>query len=171
MRPNVFRMASNLKQEEEGMDEILQTNDDLLRVMDTFKRVVGMSGVAKEGATGGEEGASDGAVAGGAATGEQMGTLSERPEESGAVGGGGSEVMGGGGGGGGEGEDILIDLADLDFGYLPTPVGVGDQQASGGVPPSTGDSLLDTLGAFGETVILPHSSDRNTNHYYWYKYA
>ena len=167
MRPNVFRMASNLKQEEEGMDEILQTNDDLLRVMDTFKRVVGMSGVAKEG----EGGASDGAVAGGAATGEQMGTLSERPEEAGAVGGGGSEAMGGGGGEGGEEGDILIDLADLDFGSLPTPVGVGGQQASGGVPPSTGDSLLDTLGTLGETVILPHSSDRNTNHYYWYKYA
>ena len=118
----MFRMASNLKPEEEGMDDILQTNDDLLRVMDTYKRVVGVWG---EGGT---------AENGSGETRKSEGGGQEVPEEAGAAGGG----MGLGGGGG-EGGDVstLIDLADLDFGSAPSST-------------SNADSLLGALGTLGE---------------------
>lgn len=124
MRPNMLRMASSLKQEEEGMEEILQTNDDLLRVLDTYRRVVGVSEVG---------GTSESKASGG----------QDRPEEAGAVGGGDSGL----GREGGEGEgNTLIDLADLDFGSIPVP-------SVGPVTPSTADSLLDALGTLGMTLI------------------
>ena len=135
MRPNMFRMASNLKPEEEGMDEILQTNDDLLRVMDTYKRVVGVVPVVGEGGAGPTQN-------GGLAKGEGGGAGkmgNEVPEEAAAAGGG--TGLGGGGGGGGD-ASTLIDLADLDFGAIPT-TGVAP------VTPSTADSLLDALGTLG----------------------
>ena len=122
----MLRMASSLKQEEEGMEEILQTNDDLLRVLDTYRRVVGVSEV---GGTSGPQ------TSGG--TGK-----TDKPEEAGAVGGGG---LGQGEGEGGEG-NTLIDLADLDFRSIPVP-------SVGPVTPSTADSLLDALGTLGRTLI------------------
>lgn len=130
MRPNMLRMASSLKQEEEGMEEILQTNDDLLRVLDTYRRVVGMSEV-------------------GGTSGPQASGGTDRPEEAGAVGGGDGGVGQGGGGGGGSGVEgnTLIDLADLDFGSIPAP-------SMGAVTPSTADSLLDALGTLGTTPSL-----------------
>lgn len=128
MRPNMLRMASSLKQEEEGMEEILQTNDDLLRVLDTYRRVVGVS----------EVGGNSGPQASGG-TGK-----TDRPEEAGAVG-GGDGGLGQGGGGGGEG-NTLIDLADLDFGSIQVP-------NVAPVTPSTADSLLDALGTLGMTLI------------------
>lgn len=132
MRPNMLRMASSLKQEEEGMEEILQTNDDLLRVLDTYRRVVGVSEV-------------------GGTSGPQASGGTDRPEEAGAVGGGDVGMgQGGGGGGGGGGSGVegntLIDLADLDFGSIPAP-------SVGAVTPSTADSLLDALGTLGMTPI------------------
>ena len=141
MRPNMFRMASNLKPEDEGMDDILQTNDDLLRVMDTYKRVMvgGEGGGSSEGAAG-RNPVQNGAMTG---TGVQSdGGVAQVPEEAGAVGGG--TALGGGansGGGGGGDASTLIDLADLDFGAIPT---------TGAVTPSTADSLLDALGTLGE---------------------
>ena len=129
MRPNMFRMASNLKPEDEGMEDILQTNDDLLRVLDTYKRVVDGT---KEGGTVKQNGGAD---VGGK-------TESEKPEEARAVGGSIGLAMGG------EGEaSTLIDLADLDFGSLPAP-------SMGGMTPSTADSLLDTLGTLGKNCHL-----------------
>ena len=41
MQPNLFRMASELKPKEEGMGEILQANDSLIRVMDRYKKLMG----------------------------------------------------------------------------------------------------------------------------------
>ena len=41
MQPNLFRMASELKPKEEGMGEILQANDSLIRVIDRYKKIMG----------------------------------------------------------------------------------------------------------------------------------
>ena len=128
----MFRMASNLKPEDEGMEDILQTNDDLLRVMDTYKRVVGTEGIGGGGdvvsptQNGGDSGVG----------GVQSDAL---PEEAGAVGGGNSLAMGGGD------ASTLIDLADLDFGAIPVNTTGVD-----GATPSNPDSLLDALGTLGE---------------------
>lgn len=142
MRPNVLRMASSLKQEDDGMEDILQTNDDLLRVLDTYKRVVG----------GGGGGGTNGPQTGGG-----RGTTG-LPEEAGAVGGGDGLGLGGGGGGDDE-QDILIDLADLDFGSIPAP-------NVSAMTPSTADSLLDALGTLGKTLTLStvHFEARGTQH-------
>ena len=133
----MFRLASNLKPEDEGMEDILQTNDDLLRVMDTYKRVVGVGG---GGTSGGGEGhpTENGTQSGGAGAGK---TEIDKPEESGAVGGGTGLAMEGGGGGD---ASTLIDLADLDFGSIPAPAGMPP------VAPNTTDSLLDALGTLGK---------------------
>ena len=53
MRPNLFRMASELKQNEEGMSEILRLNDSLIRVMDHYKRVMGDDDAGTEGGSAG----------------------------------------------------------------------------------------------------------------------
>lgn len=123
MRPNVLRMASSLKQEDDGMEDILQTNDDLLRVLDTYKRVVGGGGRTNGPQTG------------------RGGVKTDVPEEAGAVGGGDGGL---GLGGGGDAGDTLIDLADLDFGSIPAP-------NVSAMTPSTADSLLDALGTLGKT--------------------
>ena len=44
MRPQLFKMASELQPSEEGMTEILQTNDSLIRVLEYYKRVFGIEG-------------------------------------------------------------------------------------------------------------------------------
>ena len=120
----MFRMASNLKPEEEGMDDILQTNDDLLRVMDTYKRVVGEGGTTSAAAQNG---------------GRETQRSKEASEEAGAAGGVG---LGVGGGGGGGDASTLIDLADLDFGSLPAT-------SMAPITSSNADSLLDALGTLG----------------------
>ena len=43
MQPSLFLMASELKPKEEGMAEILQANDSLIRVMDRYKKIMGES--------------------------------------------------------------------------------------------------------------------------------
>ena len=127
----MFRMASNLKPEEEGMDDILQTNDDLLRVMDTYKRLVGEGG---EGGTA--------ATQNGTREAQKGGEGKEAPEEAGAAGGIGLGLGGEGGGGAGD-ASTLIDLADLDFGSLPVT-------SVAPVTSANADSLLDALGTLGE---------------------
>ena len=143
----MFRMASNLKPEDEGMDDILQTNDDLLRVMDTYKRVVGVEGTG-DGASPTQNGGVGGSgVAGVQGDGGSMGKTNEIPEEAGAVGGGNTLAMGGN-------ASTLIDLADMDFGAIPSTTGVDT------VTPSNPDSLLDALGTLGKNqhyVIVVHT--------------
>ena len=40
MRPQLFKMAGDLKEDEEGMTDILQINDSLIRVLDNYKQVM-----------------------------------------------------------------------------------------------------------------------------------
>ena len=40
MRPQLFKMAGDLKENEEGMADILQINDSLIRVLDNYKQVM-----------------------------------------------------------------------------------------------------------------------------------
>ena len=157
MRPNLFRMASELKQNEEGMSEILRTNDSVLRVMDLYKSKLGdpskassdngtvekapqiSNGAAKE---------SSNVSSTKADSGDQLPSSSEATAlvENGATGGGGAD-------------DILIDLADLNFGS--SPAATGDSGASGGGGSSTTDlnsslglgSLMDDLTALGVCVM------------------
>ncbi len=51
MRPQLFRMASELQPNEEGMTEILQANDTLIRVLDYYKRIFNPDGEATEQST------------------------------------------------------------------------------------------------------------------------
>ena len=141
----MFRLASTLKPEDDGMEEILQTNDDLLRVMDTYKRVVGVGGGESVGGGGGGGNLVENGTQSGAGVGK---TQAEKPEEAGAVGGGTGLAMGGAGGGGGGGDaSTLIDLADLDFGTIPTT-------GMTAMTPNTADSLLDALGTLGKQAPL-----------------
>ena len=41
MKPRILRMASQITSTEEGMAEVLKTNDELLRVLDRYKAVFG----------------------------------------------------------------------------------------------------------------------------------
>lgn len=41
MKPRILRMASQIASTEEGMAEVLKTNDDLLRVLDRYRAVFG----------------------------------------------------------------------------------------------------------------------------------
>jgi ADP-ribosylation factor-binding protein GGA len=41
MRPQLFRMASELQQNEDGMTQILAANDNLIRVLDYYQKVMG----------------------------------------------------------------------------------------------------------------------------------
>ena len=94
MRPQLFRMASELQPNEDGMTEILKANDSLIRVLDSYEKKMGK----KEGG----ESETKGAATGGG------GSTSSDP------------VLPSTGGGGGD-NSILLDLADLNFGNPPTP--------------------------------------------------
>lgn len=52
MRPQLFKMAGELRQDEEGMTDILQINDSLIRVLDKYKRVM-VNGDTQSGPGGG----------------------------------------------------------------------------------------------------------------------
>ncbi|XP_019853542.1 PREDICTED: ADP-ribosylation factor-binding protein GGA1-like [Amphimedon queenslandica] len=99
MRPQLFRMASELQPNEEGMTEILKANDSLIRVLDSYEKKMGKK---KEG---GGEGEAKGAATGGG--GELPSTFGDPVPSTSATGGGDSS--------------ILLDLADLNFGNPPTP--------------------------------------------------
>ncbi len=151
-------MASELKQNEEGMTDILQTNDSVLRVMDLYTAKIGkpattseatptvsngLNGTTASSSTSeGQEGAAASATATpatstvassseGQATATSDRVVSGRNEEASA----------------------LIDLADLNFDPTPISGAVGGNSASGGadLSSSTGiSSLLDDLGALGK---------------------
>ena len=145
-------MASELKGNEEGMSDILQTNDSILRVMDLYtnkmaslpplpssKGAAGASSNSTEN-TASKASASDSAASGsqGRGSSEANTAPSQNGISSGATGGSDS--------------DVLIDLADLNF----DPVGTSDG-ARGDLTSSLGlSSLLDDISALGETtgVIL-----------------
>lgn len=115
-------MASEIKQNEEGMTEILQTNDDLIRVIDAYKKALGIetspttSSAVATGVVGAGTPAAQGEAAqtGGEATGTDPSA------------------------------DILIDLAGLNLG--PSPNTSGQSETEGNI---SDELLLAELGIFG----------------------
>ena len=112
MRPQLFRMASELQQNEEGMTEILQANDALIRVLDLYKRTVGTTSSPKPSQD--EEKSS---------TQPSNEPVNDTSTQSGI-------------------NDLLLDLADLNFGNPPTPPTSSQNTVNNG----SGINLLDDLG-------------------------
>ncbi len=125
MRPNLMRMASDLKNNEEGMADILAANEGLLRVTDTYKRIFESS---------------DQSTTNGTAATASSSTSAPRTEGVNSTASGGVSSTSGGGDSGG---DVLIDLAGLDFGPPPTPVIGGTTQDA------NLSSLIDDFGLLG----------------------
>ena len=123
MKPRILRMASQITSTEEGMAEVLKTNDDLLRVLDRYKAVFGVLPSPQQSAPSDPE--------------PQQVQVTSASTTTSTAGGAAVSTAASGGGGGGEGMDSL--LIDLD---LPNP---GAEQS---VPSS--QSLLDDLGLLGE---------------------
>jgi hypothetical protein len=124
MRPTLFRMASELKQDEEGMAEILQTNETVIRVMDRYKAIFGEppSTTASSTTTNGTPSTTSTATTGGSTT-----TVTS---SSGAAGGGEGATASAGATAASKQDDVLIDLLDLDLG--PPPSGGGSGGGGGG---------------------------------------
>ena len=112
MRPQLFRMASELQQNEEGMTEILQANDALIRVLDLYKRTVGTTSSPKPSQD--EEKSS---------TQPSNDPVNDTTTQS-------------------ETNDLLLDLADLNFGNPLTPATSSQNTVNSG----SGINLLDDLG-------------------------
>lgn len=142
MRPKLFRMASELKENEEGMSDILRTNDSVLRVMDLYKSKTSNLPPLEtgDGAKGGE-----GAEASANTASKNSPAESKKQSEEPAT-----AQNGATGGGGGSDSDVLIDLADLNFGSAPIPITGG---AEGGLDLNSSlglGSLMDDISALGE---------------------
>ncbi len=166
MRPNLFRMASELKQNEEGMADILRTNDTVLRVMDLYKSKMGEDNLPTSNLDEEEAGrvaSSSAALLAGSASssgiplGEMAVTNSSELEEENGTAGVGAGDNGGATGGG----DILIDLGDLNFDTSPMMSGSGAVGGGGGggvsmdLNSSLGlGSLMDDLSALGKHYKL-----------------
>ena len=100
MRPQLFRMASELQPNEEGMSDIIQANDALIRVLDHYERVVGP--VNKD------QSSTDTPI---------TNTIGQSNQN------GSSDVSNAKDGGLGGANDLLLDLADLNFGSVPPTAG------------------------------------------------
>ena len=105
-RPTIFKMASELKANEEGMSQILGVNDSLIRVIDFYQRTVGENGPADPSAS---------STAAAVSTAPDVSSTTEKVESSGNAGDSGATASG----------DLLIELADLNFGNPPAPTGLG----------------------------------------------
>ena len=142
MRPTLFRMASELKPEEEGMTEILQTNETVIRVMDRYKSIFGEPPST--------EASSSTTSAATSTTATAAGTT--MTSSGGATASGGAEAATGGGASSKQ-DDVLIDLLDLDLGAPPAgggnlSSGSGGSIGAGGSGSGTNlGSLLDDLGS------------------------
>ena len=139
------------------METILQTNDDLLRVLDTYKRVV--EGPGEGGRKENGEKVDKGSEGGGGGEGVRKMESARTEEASGTVGGEAMEMSKGGEGQGataaaGVSGDILIDLGDLNFGSLPPAPSAGTAQQTVAGASSSADSLLSSLGILGECVCV-----------------
>ena len=138
------------------METILQTNDDLLRVLDTYKRVV--EGPGEGGRKENGEKVDKGSEGGGGGEGVRKMESARTEEASGTVGGEAMEMSKGGEGEGataaaGVSGDILIDLGDLNFGSLPPAPSAGTAQQTVAGASSSADSLLSSLGILGEMCV------------------
>ncbi len=134
MRPKIFRMASELKENEDGMSEILRTNDSVLRVLDFYKTK--MESLPPLPSSNSGTGASSGSG----------GDSSAAKASSGEVHGSSEAATSGQNGATGGTSDVLIDLADLNFGSgggLDGAVGGG---AGGGAGTNSSTDLNSSLG-------------------------
>ena len=107
MRPQLFRMASELQPNEEGMSDIIQANDALIRVLDHYERVVGPKDKGQSSTN----------------TPTTITTTTTTTTSTNASSGDYSSQNGSSGakeGGSGGASDLLLDLADLNFGNPPT---------------------------------------------------
>jgi len=159
LRPNLFRMASELKQNEEGMTDILQTNDAVLRVMDLYETKFNKTTPTTNTSNGMDDGKTGGGAVGGssASAGSSEGATAvvstTSTVASGSEGQGTPSTQAEASGRSDEPANALIDLADLNFD--PTPItGANGSSVSGGVTDlssSTGlGSLLNDLGMLGK---------------------
>ena len=160
MRPKIFRMASELKENEEGMSEILRTNDSVLRVMDLYKTK--MAGFPKTESS--DAGATGDSSASSAKTTESGGPQVQGSSEATPTSSSGQNGAAGGL------SDVLIDLADLNFGGSSAAAGGGvggglDGLGGGGATAAAGGntstdlnsslglgSLMDDISALGESL-------------------
>ena len=127
MRPQLFRMASELQPSEEGMTEILQTNDSLIRVLDFYQRTVGNKKTKEN-----KEKDKEAAISNGPQEQQSNTSTTETAATEGAT------------------NDLLLDLADLNFGNPPTPpTSLHQFSTAANVPsPNVGNDslLLDDIG-------------------------
>ena len=133
-----MRMAGSLKNNEEGMADILAANESLLRVTDTYKRIFEPSeGSTSNGATAEQTSTTTSATVTTTTTASAEGAVANTAS---------GDVANSSAGGGASGGDVLIDLAGLDFGPPPTPV-------TGATTTTTQDSnlssLIDDIGLLG----------------------
>lgn len=134
MRPNLFRMATELKQNEEGMSDILQTNDSILRVTDLYNSKMKQSPSSQATPT-----TSNG-------VGAVAGACAESSSSASAT--GAATAM----------DDLvtgtaLIDLADWNFDPTPITGAVGGE-VQGDINSSIGlGSFLDDLSALGKGTL------------------
>ncbi|XP_064406419.1 ADP-ribosylation factor-binding protein GGA1-like [Halichondria panicea] len=146
MRPNLMRMASDLKNNEEGMADILAANEGLLRVTDTYKRIFESSDQA---ATNGMTETASGATSAPAPSTEGVNSTAS---------GGVNSTSGAGDSGG----DVLIDLAGLDFGPPPTPV-IGGATQDANLSSLIDDFGLLDLPPIGTSQALPSNPPSRPN--------
>ena len=151
MRPTLFRMASELKQDEEGMAEILQTNETVIRVMDRYKSIFGEPTPKTNGTSATTMAGSTTTAAGG---GDGTSTSASGAAALGCVAEGGASS---------KQDDVLIDLLGLDLGPSPTVASGGNLSSGSGASIGGGSgsganlgSLLDDLGSLGESVEMMH---------------
>lgn len=154
MRPKLFRMASELKQNEEGMSEILRTNDSVLRVSDLYKSK--MESFARSSG-------SEGAV-GGASAIDTAKKIVPSGSASSTGGQGSSEEEGAtsaqNGAAGGK-SDVLIDLADLNFDTVPMTGSAEGAGGGAGVDLNSHfslGSLMDDISALGKAMSRARAS-------------
>ena len=145
-------MASELKSDEEGMAEILQTNETVIRVMDRYKGVFGEPPPSTASTSSSSSATSTTATA---ATGG--GATTTTTSSSGATASGSDTATGGGASS--KQDDVLIDLLDLDLG--PSPSGGNLSSGSGGSIGAGGSgsgtnlgSLLDDFGSLSMLTLF-----------------
>ena len=145
MRPKLFRMASELKENEEGMSDILRTNDSVLRVMDLYKnKTSGFPPLpsSNDGANSNEASKDTGSSSEDNKKAARQSSSSTEPATA-------TSAQNGATGGV---SDVLIDLADLNFGTTPVSGAEGgavDLNSSLGL-----SSLMDDITALGEQLIV-----------------
>ena len=140
-------MASELKQDEEGMAEILQTNETVIRVLDRYKAIFGEPPSSTASTTTATSTISSTSMA-----------TSSTTTSSGATGGGGNIGEGAAGAtAASKQDDVLIDLLDLDLGPPPSGGSGGGNLASGSGASLGGGgggtnlgSLLDDFGSLSK---------------------